>query len=432
MKTSNKTKFWLSLVIFSLTGQIAWVIENMYFNVFIYKIFNASAQSISIMVSASAVTATLTTIFMGALSDKLANRKIFISIGYILWGLSICCFAFLNLSSISKLFPTLNAAAVGVTLVIVLDCVMTFFGSSANDACFNAWLTDSSTDKNRGSAEGINSMMPLVAILVVFGSFMSFDLGAQQSWKIIFMIIGVAVTLIGFFGLFIIEDNTIKSKENSKYFKNLIHGFKPNVIKANKGLYLTFLGFALFGISIQIFMPYLILYYTETLKLSNYVLIMAPAVIIASIITAIYGRRYDKFGYNKTILLPLILLVFGYCLLYIFKNTALVFAGSLLMMTGYLAGAAEFGARIRELTPVDKSGVFQGLRIISQVLIPGVIGPAVSALILKNAQLVTNQDGTTSFLPNVNIFLGALVVAIIVIIYTSISLIANKKGEIND
>ncbi len=31
-------KFWAALGIFSLVGQIAWVMENMYFNVFIYKI----------------------------------------------------------------------------------------------------------------------------------------------------------------------------------------------------------------------------------------------------------------------------------------------------------------------------------------------------------------------------------------------------------
>ena len=35
MKT--KSKFYLALVIFSLIGQVAWVVENMYFNVFIYK-----------------------------------------------------------------------------------------------------------------------------------------------------------------------------------------------------------------------------------------------------------------------------------------------------------------------------------------------------------------------------------------------------------
>ena len=74
MKTNTRSKFFASLFIFSLTGQIAWVVENMYFNVFIYKMFNASAGEISLMVSASAVSATLTTLLIGALSDKLGKR----------------------------------------------------------------------------------------------------------------------------------------------------------------------------------------------------------------------------------------------------------------------------------------------------------------------------------------------------------------------
>ena len=86
-------KFFLALIVFSLIGQVAWVVENMYFNVFIYKMFNASAKDISLMVEASAVAATLTTIFIGALSDKLGRRKIFMCLGYILWGISIIAFA---------------------------------------------------------------------------------------------------------------------------------------------------------------------------------------------------------------------------------------------------------------------------------------------------------------------------------------------------
>ena len=69
-------KFWLSLIIFSLVGQVAWVMENMYLNVFIYKEFNASAEAISLMVGASSVAATVTTLLIGALSDKLGKRKI--------------------------------------------------------------------------------------------------------------------------------------------------------------------------------------------------------------------------------------------------------------------------------------------------------------------------------------------------------------------
>ena len=91
-----KKSFWIALTVFSLMGQIAWVVENMYFNVFIYKTFNASASDISLMVAASAVTATLTTVFMGALSDKIGKRKLFIVSGYILWGISIFSFVFLK------------------------------------------------------------------------------------------------------------------------------------------------------------------------------------------------------------------------------------------------------------------------------------------------------------------------------------------------
>ena len=181
----NKTKkFYLALVIFSLVGQVAWVVENMYLNVFIYKMFNASAEAISTMVAASAVAATVTTLIIGALSDKLGKRKIFICGGYILWGISIWSFALIRMDVINALFPmAASAASLGVSLVIIMDCVMTFFGSSANDACFNAWLTDSTDSTNRGSVEGINAMMPLVAILVVFGGFLGVNQALQESGR---------------------------------------------------------------------------------------------------------------------------------------------------------------------------------------------------------------------------------------------------------
>ena len=175
-------RFWCALTLFSLVGQVAWVVENMYFNVFIYNMFNASASDISLMVSASAVAATLTTVFMGALSDRVGKRKLFICGGYVLWGISILSFTLLKVDVISAVFPLASsAAALCVTLTVILDCVMTFFGSTANDAAFNAWMTDAVPNEKRGGAEGINEMMPLVAILVFFGGFMFFDLTKESS-----------------------------------------------------------------------------------------------------------------------------------------------------------------------------------------------------------------------------------------------------------
>lgn len=408
------SKFWIALVIFSLTGQVAWVVENMYFNVFIYKMFSASAEAISLMVAASAISATVTTIIIGALSDKIGKRKLFICGGYILWGISIISFAFIRLDVINALFPSVaSAASLGVSLVIIMDCVMTFFGSSANDAAFNAWLTDSTDETNRGAAEGINAMMPLVAILAVFGGFMAFDLNLSESWVTIFLVIGILVIIIGVLGIFLISESTEKKEENKNYFKNIVYGFRPSVVKNNKTLYVVFIAFALFGISIQVFMPYLILYYNVSLKMDNYVLIMAPAIIIASIVTALYGRFYDKKGFKTAIIPSVISLMLGYIVLYFFKNTALVFIGSLLMMCGYLASTAVFGAILRDKTPDGKAGMFQGLRIVSQVLIPGIIGPFIGSAVLKGAETHIGDDGTAQFIPNQNIFLAALVCAVI-------------------
>ena len=408
----NSRKFYLSLVIFSLVGQVAWVVENMYLNVFIYKMFSASAEAISLMVGASAVAATVTTLLIGALSDKVGKRKIFICGGYILWGISILAFALIRLDVINALFPAaVSAASVGVALVIILDCVMTFFGSSANDAAFNAWLTDSTDESNRGKVEGVNAMMPLLAILVVFGGFMGLNQDLQESWTVIFCVIGGVVFLLGIAGIFLIEDSAVKTEGNGNYFANIFYGFRPGVIRSNVGLYIALLVFAIFNIAIQIYMPYLILYYTISLALDNYVLIMAPAIILAAVFTAVYGRVYDKKGFGFAVTPVMALLMAGFVILFFFKDTAMVFIGSLLMMCGYLSGMAVFGALIRDYTPENKAGMFQGLRICFQVLIPGIIGPAIGAAVLKNAEQILNSDGTYSFVPNENIFLAALIAA---------------------
>ncbi len=406
----KKSKFYIVLVVLSLMGQIAWVVENMYFNVFIYKMFSASADAISLMVTASAVSATVTTIIIGALSDKVGKRKIFIVSGYILWGISIIAFAFLRLDVLGKLFPSVvSAATLGISLTIILDCVMTFFGSSANDACFNAWLTEAVPENERGKAEGINAMMPLLAIIAVFGGFMGFNLDEKESWTAIFLIIGAVVLAVGVLGIFIIDESSAKKTENNRFWGNIFYGFRLGVIKGNKNLYITLIAFAIFGISIQVFMPYLIIYYNVSLGMENYVLIMAPAIIVASVITAFYGRLYDKSGFIKSLVPALVMLTVGYGFLYLTKSTVPVFIGSLFMMSGYLCGSAVFGAMIRDNIPESKAGMFQGLRIIGQVLIPGVIGPIIGAKVLKNAEMIMGDDGTFSFIPNENIFLAAAI-----------------------
>lgn len=401
-------KFWFSLVLFGLIGQIAWTVENMYFNVYIYNIFNASASDISLMVSSSAIIATITTIIMGALSDKTGKRKLLISVGYILWGLSLFAFSLLDKEKIGLYasdFTKVNSIC--IMLVILLDCVMTFFGSTANDAAFNAWICDKGQFNARGKIEGIVSVMPLVSILIVFGSFMFLDLTLISSWNLIFKILGIITIVCGILGfIFIDETKAIKQSDN---FKDLIlYGFKKEVILNNKMLYACLLLFTIFSISIQIFMPYLILYYEHTLMLSNYVFIFAPAVLIAGLFTLVYSNIYDVAGFQTSVIPSTIILMISYIVLYFAKGTVGAFFGTLLMMMGYMSGICVYGAAIRDRIPENKTGQFQGIRILFQVLIPGVIGPMIGASVLKNAEMVLNNDGTYSFIPNSNIFIASL------------------------
>lgn len=428
MKELGK-KSWLAIVLFSLCGQVAWTIENMLFNVFIQNEFNATLNDIALMVSASAISATLTTLFMGAYSDKIGKRKIFICGGYILWGLSIMAFALLKVENLSKIFgQTINAFALGVGLTIGFDCLMTFFGSTANDAAFNAWMTDTTDTTNRGKVEGVNSAMPLIAILVVFGGKMLVE-GSPYEWTIIFLTIGIIILLVGILGIFIIKEPQLEVK-NEPYFKNIFYGFRPSVIKKNSLLYIFLLGMCIFSISIQVFMPYLILYFTNTLQLENYVLIFAPAIILAAAFTVFYGKLIDKYGFIKTSIISLSIYLVGLILLGLLTNIVFVFIGTLFMMMGYLSLGACFNASIRDYTPEDKVGLFQGIRIFVSVLIPMLVGPWIGSILSGNTSEGFLGVAGDAYTPSSLIFIAGCVIGLLTfgVIYL-VSL--KKKGEAN-
>ena len=197
-------RVWLTLVLVGLVGQFAWTIENMYFNVYLYNTISTDPGYISAMVGWSAAAATLTTLLMGALSDRVGKRKLFICGGYLLWGLSTAAFGLVTVENAAKLFPAASAAAAAAVMIVVLDCVMTFFGSTANDAAFNAWITDTVPNEARGTAESVLAILPLISMLVIFGLFDSMTQRGQ--WQKFFAIFGGLVVLTGVVSIFLIPE----------------------------------------------------------------------------------------------------------------------------------------------------------------------------------------------------------------------------------
>ena len=108
------------LILFGIIDQIAWSVENMYFNLFVFETIEPNLNAITLMVQLSGVAATLTTLFAGTLSDKLGNRKSFISIGYMIWGVTVMLFGMISPSLFSGIFGIGEADAVRLALIAVI------------------------------------------------------------------------------------------------------------------------------------------------------------------------------------------------------------------------------------------------------------------------------------------------------------------------
>ena len=130
-KLSKRT--WLTVILFGLIGQIAWAIENNEFNLFLFNHIGGTTGDIANMVAWSAVIATLTTLVMGTVSDRAGHRKLFLCGGYIFWGISVMAFALISRDNVAKFTEPTKVVSTAALLVVIMDCVMTFFGSTASD-----------------------------------------------------------------------------------------------------------------------------------------------------------------------------------------------------------------------------------------------------------------------------------------------------------
>ena len=407
---------WLSFLFAGFVGQIAWAIENNVLNLYVFYTSPDKAVNlfIPLMTALSAVTATITTLFMGALSDRVGKRKIFISLGYIIWGVSIILFAFLDPHNKVTLILN-NSAFLAGAMIVVADCVMTFFGSTANDAAFNAYVTDNTNPTNRGKVEAVLSILPLFAVVVavVLGSM----LYTQNKWDLFFYIFGGLVTVIGVVCLFLFGKEELQPNKEEPYFQNIIHGFRPKVVKANPKLYLALLTFMVFNIAIQVFMPYLMVYIDHGLEV-DYMSTVAPIIGLASVITVVIGIFMDRIGKNKVIFPALGAAMVGGVLMTFLKSQVGVIIACTLLMAGYLVSTAVLGAKVRDYTPVNQAGLFQGVRMVFVVMIPMVTGPyiGVAATKIKPGLEYTNDYGQLVATPSSLVFLFTAIVLLFVLI----------------
>ena len=425
MNTTTKlsARKWIALILIGLFGQFAWTIENMYFNVFLYNTISTDPWYIAEMVGWSAAAATLTTLLMGALSDKLGRRKPFIAAGYVLWGLSTAVFGYITPENAARLFPGTNAVASAAMLVVIMDCVMTFFGSTANDAAFNAYVTDITDNSNRGRAESVLAILPLISMLIIFGAFDG--LTQQGRWQEFFGIFGLAVSVVGVLAIFLVKDEPGLTRGSDNYFKNLLYGFRPSVVKENPELYLSFAAFCLFSVAVQVFFPYLIIYIQNYLGITDYAIVLGVVLILASVVSVVSGRFIDRLGKLRFVFPAAAVMLAGLAGMFFVRGSVGVMIAGTVMISGYMMMTSALGANIRDWTPAGKAGHFQGIRMIFAVLLPMVTGPAIGAAVIKNGASTYVELGQVKTVPTPGIYLAAA--AVLLLTFVPILVLRRKE-----
>ena len=446
-------RIWFNLCLFNLIGGIAWNLENMYFNTFLYNSVYAGASqeallgtmspttAISRMVALSAITAVLTTFVMGTFSDRLRNRKIFISIGYIVWGAVTALFGFITRDNIAAIFGLSDAIQIltfTVWTVIIMDMVMTFMGSTSNDSAFNAWVTDVTTTGSRPKVETTFTFVGFLAMGIVMGVG-SFAQAGTVSYKTFFGGLGLLVVVSGIIGLFSLKEPEHKEpkEKNTSYWADLFYGFKPSVIKQNSQLYLILSSICIFNSAFQVFFPFLFVYlqYVVLADEKNSVLLSAisPTLIIVAVVTIValvagiiilmkLSNKNKFLGFIPGV----ILLILGLIVFSSGTSLYIILAGLAPTLIGYLVLTIQLNAAIRDFTPPEKTGLFQGIRMIFVVLIPMVVGPAIGDIACRNAGATyTNEYGVETIVPDVTMFIYSAVLAVLVFIPL---LLLKKKG----
>lgn len=404
---------WGVMAALALTGQIAWAVENAWFNTFVYDEITPDPRPVAWMVAASAITATLTTLLMGTLSDRTRSRwgrrRPYILIGYVLWGLS------------TILFPTvayIKTASLAVIMVVVADSVMTFFGSTANDAAFNAWTTDIATSESRGRVEGVlNLSMFLAQIVSMVAAGILVD---SFGYFIFFYSLGGIVMVVGLVAGYLLEDAPAIERDVPRppFWQEFTELFRIDVLKENRALFTLLLFIMISNIGMQVSMPYLIIY------LENYVgvtktefSIIGGAVMLGSAIFAIpFGILADR--WNKRVMSAIAITVssLGGILLSLVSTLPLLALTGLVWQAFSTASGIASVAWLKDLLPEQNRGKFLGIRMIFWIAIPMVIGPWIGSTLIQNLGIPTITNAEAGFIPVPIIFQVGSVIALLALI----------------
>lgn len=397
---------WFLICSLAVSGGLAWSMENNWFNTFVYEEITPKPEPVTYMVVASAIVGTITTLAIGTWSDKLGTRRSFISIGYMLWGLSTIVFP---LSAYAR------SARLGIILVVLLDCTMSFFGTASNASAFQAWVTDISDETNRGRLESILGIMGMAvgASDVVSGIVID-----RLGYQFLFSGVGILVFCSGLIAYFLLNDDPDLRKNEKDtgihFFKQLLSVFSPRSVRQNQYFFILMILMVLYTIGAQIYLPYQMIYINHNLGFSkttmSYVqlglMAFAPLFILLVILI---GRAVDRGKSIALLVAGLAVNLIGLVSFSLSKELWSLVGSYFLIGIGSLPLGITVMSWSRNLMPEDQIGQFVGVRMIFYVMLPMMIGPIISNIFINRYGISAQINGVTGIIPPAVIFVIAAV-----------------------
>lgn len=393
-------KIWFAIILLAFSGQLAWGVENQFFNTFMYNNITPDPRPISWMVAASAITATLTTILMGTLSDRTRSRwgrrKPFILFGYLAWAV------------FTALFPSaalFRPVTIAIGMAILFDCVMTFFGSTANDAALNAYITDVTTKENRGRVMGVVEILTWVAILIVYGGA---GLIIESLGDVFFFyLIGGLVFVLGLVGSFFVQESSVIQKAEIGYWTQVADSFRWKSLVANRDFFFVLMGISLWAIAQNVFFPYLIIYLQHYIRLDTMssTITIAISISVGGIALAWpLGLLIDRVGRKPVAMIAVGAEMIGLILFSMSKSLVPLVLTGILWLMPLTAWTIATSTWSKDLFPEDKRGQFAGFYLLFWVMLPMIFGPLTGGWLATRFGIPTVIDGQSGFIPTPLLF----------------------------
>lgn len=452
-------RFWLIVWGMGLAGQLCWNMENQWFNTFVYAKISQDVDIVTWMVILSAFVTTISTFVFGTMSDRMGNRKKFVSIGYIIWGVATILFGLTEfIGSVAG-----SSIAVAGFLVVLVDAIMSFFGSMGNDSGYNTWLNDHTNDDNKGQIGAALAALPVIGTVIgtVLGG-MLVNVGnetvgtdaynpALDNYQLLFWAMGIFVILVGVISLFIMKDHpSLEQNKKGSFISQVTDIFRFSTLKGNKNLkelLLANLVACFFFIPFNFYFTHMgnWIIYDIGFTAGDMGLIQGIALLLAVLVTIPFIKLINKDKIPLVALVSIISNALGLFLIYVFvKDSSSVdvlnlfsaknipmFICVFLVGVGYVLITQACMIWVKGLFPNESKGQFEGVRVCFFTLIPMLIGTLIGNVIIKTtAQIGEPKYDTYGHLievPQENLFLFAG----ILVIFTLIPLFFASKAYKN-